>query len=154
MKKIIILTMFLMTLLILTSCTTTNNLNEPCSEFEGDKKDKCFYDLAIETENSLVGICDKISEEELRDDCVFDLIGVKSRVYSCNMFSSERNRNICYYAFGDNFKKPKLCLAITDSVMRDNCLKVNVEYSVLSREMCNEIESDDIKTECLNLFEE
>jgi hypothetical protein len=153
MKKVMILTLFIIGLLFLSSCTTTIQ-KEPCSEFEGNTKDECFHKLAIDTEESLLGICANINGEKEQYDCYIDILMKKVTTYNCQeIFEKVKYIDECNMIQGANMKYVEMCDWIVDEKLRDDCYSENVIFHKLSLEKCNNIKDESVKNECLGIFE-
>ena len=147
MKKRIYLILGIL-LLLISSCTTQQNKCDSVNNL--DKKDECFHQLAIKTEENLFAICGNINDVDKREVCYLELVSLKTEPYDCGVFVTQEGKDGCYMLQGANFNMESYCDKVQDTATKDICYNEIVSGLSTKTELCNKIDTANIKQKCLD----
>lgn len=166
--SIITFTLIILSILLLSSCAP---IPENCKTLEGNQKDVCIVEKAVELQNAdycknfnkdeaknnwcytdlaketnNIKLCNKIINEESKEYCQRDLFLENNNLEGCSSLSNLA-KDDCYQEFAVKNDDYQLCLKAEDSSVHDDCLlkfaKKNVEPSICLEMTNNNLETKD-----------
>ena len=63
------------------------------SRFEGDVRDECLFEAALESNNA--GLCEAIADVNRRDTCLFNIIFVTQDYDLCDKIQKQLEKDTC-----------------------------------------------------------
>jgi len=117
---------------------------------EAGQRDLCYLEEIKSLKN--VTTCDKLTDYDLTIKCYADVASLTKNPNVCVKLTTDQWRDDCYFAAAKAKKDPAICASIIFADKRISCYRsFNLEeYDKF--EICSQIWTKEIKSECYNQF--